>query len=47
MFSAKEGGGMVGIGVLTPLPIPTLRRRLANMILNVSAYLPDFNIFLG
>lgn len=47
MFSAKDGGGMVGIEVLIPLPIPTLRRRLANMILKVRAYLPDFNIFLG
>lgn len=39
IFSAKEGGGFVGTGVVMPLSNPTFLRRLASMIRKVSAYL--------
>ena len=39
MFSAKEGGGFVGAGVLMLLANPTFLLRLANMIRKVNAYL--------
>ena len=39
MFSAKEGGGFIGTGVLMPLANPTFLLRLANMIRKGNAYL--------
>lgn len=41
MSCAKDGGGIVGTGVLIPLIIPTLRRKFASMIRKARAYLQD------
>lgn len=40
IFSANEGGGKVGVGVLMPLRI--LRRILANKMRSVKAYLRSY-----
>lgn len=39
MFSANEGGGIMGKGVLITFAKPTLRRKLASIIRRVRAYL--------
>lgn len=44
MSCAKDGGGIVGTGVLIPLIIPTLRRKFASMIRKARAYLQDIEL---
>lgn len=47
IFSAREGGGFVGTGVLMPLANPTFLLRLANMIRKVNAYLRLLMLITG